>query len=182
MNSGQNDVNTYKKFKMALLQSSSMLEDMTEQEFRQEFFEYVDSEYGRLIRSLYKVCPYIMDFDGEDLRYKQAFTWFSFDRKNDAGRTLLDEFIDKFVADPVLESKARRLKEITHDTFMVERDADAKGTIVASARSSGRMYRIAILNNPDQFLKGRHFDGRICPSFKDGIYSTMGILVMHIPE
>ena len=123
-----------------------------------------------------------MDLGDEDLRYKQALTWFAFDRKNDADKTLLDEFIEMFVSDPTLASKARRLKDITHDTFTIEREADAEGIIVASAESSGKRYNIMIPRDQDQLLKGRRFDGRIQQSFKDGIHLTAGVLVVYIQD
>ena len=83
--------------------------------------EYVNTLYRDVIPHYYDKCPYDMDLDDDDQRYAQTATWFLYERKNHAGKTILDEFVDKFVDDKKLGTKILQMKNPIHDTFLIEK-------------------------------------------------------------
>lgn len=133
-------------------------------------------KYGPTLINFYNECPYDLDLDNDELAYKQVLTWFAYDRKNAFGKTIIDEFVNKFVDDKKLRSKILQMKNLTYDTFFIQRSADARNMIRVVAESSGKIFEVEIMgNNPDVYKEGRIFTGRIHPWHEDGTYRVTGI-------
>lgn len=156
---------------------------ITEENFLDLFGQYIGWKYGPTILDFYSACPYDLDFDDEELVYKQVMTWFAYERKNAFGRTLVDEFVDEFVYDERLGSKILQMKSLVHDTFLIQRSADARNIILVTAESSGRTFEVEVMgNSPDVYKEGRAFTGRIHPWHEDGTYRMTGITKILISD
>ena len=155
---------------------------ITEENFLKVLGEYVEKKYGRVIFDYYDSCPYDMDFDNQIQVYKQVMTWFVYERKNHAGKTILDEFVNRFVDDKKLRAKILQMKNITHDLFVIDKPPDANKVMLITSTTNGKKFTVRIKGNPKTYAKGRLIDGRIHPWDKDGTYQTEGIFKIVIPK
>lgn len=151
-----------------------MYPKVTEENFLELLGSYAEWKYGQQIEESYRVCPYDLDFENEDLVYKQILTWFILERNNSSGKTVLDEFVDQFVDDKRLASKILQMKSLVYDTFFIIKK-DAAHRILARSETDGKTYTVEILGEPEKYIEGRYFTGRIHPWHEDGTYRTTGI-------
>ncbi len=148
----------------------------------QLLWEYTDQMYGHQIEESYDICPYDLDFADEEFVYKQVCTWFMFERKDRYGQTVVDEFVDKFVSNQYLRAKILQTKNLTYDTFYIEKSIDADGIIQARSESNGKVFRIKIMSGGSIYVKGKILSGRIYPWDEDGTYRANGILKITNPH
>ena len=149
---------------------------ITEENFLDLFTDYAQWRYSDTVYDYYDACPYSLDFDSDELVYKQIMTWLMYERKNASGRTELDEFVDEFVDDARLASKILRIKNLVYDTFLIERGADASNRMLIRSASDGRVFTVEIMgSNSSVYSKGSIIIGMIHPWHDDGTYRTTGI-------
>ena len=156
---------------------------VTEENFLDLFADYANWKYSDTVYDYYDVCPYDLDFDSDELVYKQIVTWLMCEKKNLFGKTALDEFVDEFVDDTRLASKILQMKSLVYDTFLVEKAVDANNRMLIRSTSDGRVFTVEMMgSNPSIYSKGRLIIGRIHPWHDNGTYRTTGIFHVIIKE
>ena len=140
-------------------------------------WDYLYAVYGRTILQYRDECPYDLNLDGEALVYRQICVWFMHERNGPTGRTVIDEFVKRFVDDKKLAAKMLRMKDLMHDAFTIMRPPDRDRVLGAVSKSTGRKFRIRVPQTMVEHCgKDRTLTGRIHPWGEDGVYYTVGIM------
>ena len=156
---------------------------ITEENFLEFFWEYVIKNYGQLALNYRDECPYNLDLGNDEMDWKQILTWFSLDRKDHNGMTLLDKFVDLYIDDKRLGTKILQMKSLFYDTFLITRSVDANNIMMLKSTTNGKEYAVeAVGTIIHAYQKGRHFLGRIHPWHEDGTYRLTGIVCVKLSQ
>lgn len=154
---------------------------ITEDNFPEMLGDYAKWKYGDRVYDYYDACPYDLDFDSDDLVYKQIMTWLAYEKKDSSGRSLIDELVDNFVDDHRLGLKILHAQDLVHDTFFIQRSADHNKRMRVQALSSGKTFEVEVFGrHPENYVAGASFSGMIHPWYDDGTYRTTGIAKLMI--
>ncbi len=154
------------------------MSQVTEDNFHSLFWRYVTTTYNQQIYNYHNACPYDLDFDDEKLIHIQVMTWYMFERKDEYGKTIVDEFVDMFVDDQRLRAKILQAKNLFYDDFIIQRSADEHGIIQARSKTSNKVFQIEARDNYENFAKWVEFSGFIYPWHDDGTHQMTGIITM----
>ena len=156
--------------------SYMMRPKITEENFQEFFWDYITQNYGHLISDYRNECPYNLDLDNAEMEWKQILTWFSYDRKDHNGITLLDKFVDQYIDDKRLATKILQMTSLFFDTFLITRSADANNIMMLRSITNRKKYAVETVGlNNDIYQKDRYFMGRIHPWHEDGTHKIIGI-------
>ena len=146
-------------------------------------WDYLLQEYGEEVADSIGRCPYDMPSNNAELEFKQTATWFMCERKNSSGRTVVEEFVERFVDDPGIASKLLQMRNLVRGQFLVEAPPDHNGIMRISSKSSGKTFSVEYLGGERHLLSvGRSFSGMIHPWRRDGTYRTTGITLMSLTD
>ena len=156
---------------------------LTEENFLDVFLAYVSDNYVHHISEIENTCPYDLNLGHDDKVWQQVLVWYSCERKDHNGMTILDKFVNNFVDDERFRKKLLQIKDITYDKFLIRKSPDERNIILATSISDGREYAIEIMGTMQHvYTKDRSFEGRIHPWHNDGTYRTLGLLKVMMGE
>jgi len=124
---------------MNLPEVKRMIDEDTE--WMQPMLDYAREHYDVEFRKYAPECPDYLDFNN-DFRYRQAYMWFITEKVLPSlGRTVLDEFVEKFVS-PNEQKVARRMllyKNVIRGSFKTV-DVNHLPLILVEHLESGKKY------------------------------------------
>lgn len=138
-------------------------------DYSQALFEYAQEYYDRECRLYAYECPDNTDLSAE-LRYKQIYLWFITEKVLPSrGRTVLEEFVEKYIApkDPEVAKRLLRSKSMIRGSFKVL-DVTYYPCVLVDHLESGKRY-LAVTKIPpspqakETFLTGSVIKGKIHP-------------------
>ena len=153
---------------------------VTIDDIQEALIEYTSRNYIDDVHNSYDTCPYEIANDDEDVRYMHAVIWFMCKRKNSEGLTVIDEFVNKFVIDEGSKRMLLRMKGIMYDLFHIFTNPDSMNRVVVASESDGKKFTVEIKEYEDEVYEvGNRFIGMIHPWYDDGVYRTIGALMVH---
>lgn len=140
-----------------------------EDKYIQDMYNYASDNYDNEIFALREECPYNTDIS-EDLYIKQVFSWVIPEKIiSSLRRTILSEFIEKYVAreDPDVAERLSKMGDVIRGPFQII-DSSHFPLIAVKHLESSREFivisRVQVLHkNTTQYRKGEIIDGRIYP-------------------
>ena len=147
--------------------------EITEENCKQLLYEYARENYAWEFPNAAGECPYHTDDLEDELAFKEVLEWFILERVQPrTGKTILREFVEKFVKDPELRSKMLQMEQVFRGTFRV---AEVRGCdAVLVCLSTGKEYKVRLLEeNKPHYKVGRIVTTRMHPW--EGIYKPCGI-------
>ena len=153
---------------------------ITEENCKQFLWEYAYENYSDEFKRAVDDCPYPTDDLDDEFAFKEIMEWFILERvQPTTGKTILREFVEKFVTDPDLKKKMLQMEKVFSGEFTVENVQGDYALIMNN--ETGKSYRIKIFKKIKRFFKaGRTFIGRIHPW--GDIYWTAGIIRFKLDE
>lgn len=144
-------------------------------------WQYFLAKYGDEVLDHRDECPYDLNVGSDEFEYKQVATWLLCERKDQLGRTVIDEFVESFVDDPGTASRLLQMKDLVHDTFVMEGPPDRDMVMEVVSESTGEKFAVQMQGaSPEIYQMGRAFTGRIHPWYDNGTHRTTGIITIEL--
>jgi len=142
-------------------------------------YDYAMDRHGREFEKYENECPYSIEGLGDEFAWKQRFSWFLSEKVlPSTGKTVLEEFIEKYVApdEPALAKRMLQMKEVIRGSFRVLDDRYLPYVTVEHLETGNRYVAVSRVDPSKRFFKtGDVINSRIRP-WGDRFYMFEGIL------